>query len=435
MTLKRFSCFELALVIIVLLSILLPSLASAERIFFAGYKGGFYIRSEEEGGIELRLGGTFDADYRHYLEDQRADNRFDIRRSRFIFRGTLTRWFRFGMAYEFQGNETDNLVDAWGEAVYQRHSLRFGQFKQPFSFQWQTPNKSQLFSERAIGYSMGPSRDVGLMLKGSLAVDRLHYSIGVFNGDGDDGDTRGSEHDDPEIAGRVVLQPFARRTSPWLNGLQFGGSATVAPIDIQNVNLRVKSTGMWGTSRNLYELTHNTKFGVLNDSGDRQRYGIEACWALGNVLLATEYMQLTYTDLGISGEVNRDANFSAGYASLAWNITGEHFSVQNGALQPLYPNRFFNPEAGTWGALIVALRYDHFKGDEDWINPDANVSVKEADAYSLAFNWVLFPMVRLIADYTHTEFSDEIRVRVRPDGTVDTIDEENVFTLRLSMDF
>ena len=31
--------------------------ASAERIFFAGYKGGFYIKPEEEGGMELRLGG------------------------------------------------------------------------------------------------------------------------------------------------------------------------------------------------------------------------------------------------------------------------------------------------------------------------------------------------------------------------------------------
>ena len=36
---------------------LLSSNAWAERIFFAGYKGGFYIRSEEEGGMELRLGG------------------------------------------------------------------------------------------------------------------------------------------------------------------------------------------------------------------------------------------------------------------------------------------------------------------------------------------------------------------------------------------
>jgi phosphate-selective porin len=116
-------------------------------------------------------------------------------------------------------------------------------------------------------------------------------------------------------------------------------------------------------------------------------------------------------------------------------VTGEHFALKQGALLPIHPDRYFNPEDGTWGALVVAVRYDHFQGDKEWINPEAQVSVEQADAISLALNWVLFPMVRVIGDVTHTTFSDEIRVRVQPDGTVDTIDEENVFTLRLCMDF
>lgn len=126
-----------------------PRDALAERIFFAGYKGGFYIKSEEEGGMELRLGGAFQADYRHYAEEERADNRFDIRRARLVFRGQLTQWFRFGLEYEFQGNETSNLVDAYGEGVLSGlHSLRFGQYKEPFSLEWQTRDKALLFAER-----------------------------------------------------------------------------------------------------------------------------------------------------------------------------------------------------------------------------------------------------------------------------------------------
>jgi hypothetical protein len=129
--------------------------ALAERVFFAGYKGGFYIRSEEEGGMELRLGGAFQTDYRYYFEDERADNRFDIRRARLRFRGQLTRYFRFGMEYEFQGNETDNLVDAYGEAVFGPSALRFGQFKEPFSLEWQSVDKAQYFAERSMGYYLG----------------------------------------------------------------------------------------------------------------------------------------------------------------------------------------------------------------------------------------------------------------------------------------
>jgi phosphate-selective porin OprO/OprP len=434
MMLNRNAYFGIIGSILFLIS-LQPASVAAERIFFAGYNGGFYIRSEEEGGMELRLGGTFEADYRHYLEDQRADNRFDVRRARLIFRGSLTRWFRFGMEYEFQGNETDNLVDAWGEAVYQNHGLRFGQFKQPVSFEWQSSNKAQLFSERSMGFSLGPRRDVGLMLRGSPLSGHLHYSAGLFNGDGDDGDSRGSEHDEPELSGRLALQPFASSGNFWLRGVQFGGSATYAQIDTLNVNLRVKSSGMQGTGRNLYELTHNTKFGVLIDTGERLRYGAEAVWALGPVLVSAECVKLTYADLKVSGEPARDAVFVTAYASLAWCVTGEHFALKQGALLPIHPDRYFNPEDGTWGALVLALRYDHFEGDKEWINPDAQVSVEQADAISLALNWVLFPMVRVIADIAHTEFSDEIRVRVQPDGTVDTIDEENVFTLRLCMDF
>jgi phosphate-selective porin OprO/OprP len=412
-----------------------PTAVAAERIFFAGYNGGFYIRSEEEGGMALRLGGTFETDYRHYLEDQRADNRFDVRRARLIFRGDLTRWFRFGMAYEFQGNETDNLVDAWAEAICQNHGLRFGQFKQPFSFEWQSSNKAQLFAERSMGYNLGPHRDVGLMLRGSPLSGHLHYSVGLFNGDGDDGDSRGSQHDEPEISGRLALLPFASSNSARLRGVQFGGSGTFAQIDTLNVNLRVKSTGMWAAGRNLYELSHNSKFGVLTDTGERLRYGIEAIWALGPVLMAAEYIKLTYTDLKVSGEPARDADFMTAYASLAWCATGEHFFLKQGALRPIDPDRYFSPADGTWGALVLALRYDRFRGDKKWINPAAQISVEQADAISLALNWVLFPMVRVIADATLTQFSDRIRVRVRPDGAVDTIDEENVFTLRFCMDF
>jgi hypothetical protein len=56
---------------VLILALLLPANVGAERIFFAGYKGGFYIRSEEEGGMELRLGGALKSDYRYYVGSER----------------------------------------------------------------------------------------------------------------------------------------------------------------------------------------------------------------------------------------------------------------------------------------------------------------------------------------------------------------------------
>ena len=424
------------LIFLLSLTIILPwHEAIAERIFFAGYKGGFYIRSEEEGGMELRFGGAFQADYRIYAEDQRADNGFDIRRSRIRFGGQLTRYFRFMTEYEFQGSEIDNLVEAWAEAVFGSSALRFGQTKEPFSLEWQSLNKAQFFAERSMGFFLGPKRDIGLMLHGSLFQDVVMYQVGVFNGDGDDGAVSGLEEDVPELAGRITFSPFKRSLSPWLNGIQLGASATYAQIDPLNISLGVKSTGMVGTLKNVYLLSHNTKFGVIQDVEDRMRYNIEAAWAVGPLLFQGEYFSLTYTDMEAAGDNPKDADFSSWYASAMWCLTGERPLLSKGVVKPIYPDRFFNPREGTWGALCLAARVEHFKGDDAWINPASFVSVSEADAYSLALNWVLYPMARVVLDYTYTSLSDPIRVRVLPDGSTDYIEKENVVTFRFSIDF
>jgi phosphate-selective porin OprO/OprP len=425
------------LIIVCILTVLsIHSTAQAERIFFAGYNGGFYLKSQENGGMELRLGGSFQADYRAYAEEVRADNRFDIRRARLIFRGGLTQWFRFAMEYEFQGNETNNLVDAYGEWVFSGlTALRFGQFKEPFSLEWQSPDKASWFVEKSMGYYLTPQRDIGLMIHGSRYDESLNYAVGFFNGDGDDGSTRGNQHDDPEITGRFVATPLRSTSIDLLRNAQIGFSASYAKIDTANIEIRAKSTGMAGLTRNLYVLTHDTKFGVIQDVESRYRYGLEGAWAWRNIALAGEYIHLTYSKLEPTSGPSQDADFSSWYISMAWCPTGEYFLLSQGVMKPIYPVRFFNPAEGTYGAVFLAVRYNHFSGDEDWITPSANVSVRDADAISLAATWILFPMHRIILDFTRTDFSDRIKARVNPDGSIDYIDKENVLTLRMAMDF
>ncbi len=382
------------------------------------------------------MGGSFQSDYRYYTESERADNRFDVRRGRLIFQGRLTRHFSFGMEYEFQGNETKNLVDAYGEAkLYGPHALRFGQFKEPFSLEWQSRDKALYFAERSIGYSLTPKRDIGLMLHGSFFGESIHYATGLFNGDGVDGSAAGNEHDDPEIACRFVVYPFKHTGLKLLNQLQFGGAATYANIDLANVDIEIKGTGMAGTNKNIYTLGHDTKFGVLQDVKNRIRVAAEGAWAIGPVAFIGEYIQFKYNDLEPAGEPAQDTNLGSWYISALYFLTGEKVLLSEGKIKPVYPNRFFNPEEKTWGAICLAARYEQFTGDKDWILEEALISVHKADAVSLALSWVLYPMHRIILDYTYTDFSDPIRSRVLPDGTVQYIDKENVVTIRWSMDF
>jgi phosphate-selective porin OprO/OprP len=286
-----------------------------------------------------------------------------------------------------------------------------------------------------MGYYLEPRRDVGLGLRGHFFQDTLNYAVGVFNGDGTDGSSGGSQQDDPELAGRFVIAPFKTMTQPWLNALQIGGSATYENIDLSNVDPDVKSTGMVGTNRSLYVLNSNTKFGVLYDAGNLLRAGLEAAWTFGPLTLQGEYIHLKYTDLTDASGSSRDADFSSWYGSAVFWLTGEHREFLHGIPQSVKPKRNFDPGRGNWGALGIGCRLEHFSGDEDWIKEDAFVSVRKADAFSGAVNWVLNPAFALILDYTYTDLSDPVRVRVNPDGTVDYIDEEHVLTLRSQLVF
>jgi len=385
--------------------------------------------------LTVGLGGIFQTDYRMYTGDERADDQFHIRRAQLELTTWVRNWLKLNMEYEFKNNTNDHLMDTYAEIFFNSNSIRIGNFKKPFSLQFMTEDDAVYFAERSMGTYLSADRDVGLMLRSDLLNNRLFCSAGVFNADGDDTNSGSDEEDTPETVARFVLAPFADGSSAWLRQFQFGGSATYAKINISDLNVTVKTSGMVDTSRNIYVLTHNTKFGVLQDVDDRRRMGLETAWAFHSLAIQSEYIALTLTGLKPAGVPANDANLSSWYVSALYFPTGETPKFQSGTLQPVKPIREFNPETGAFGALGIAARYDHFHGDPDWITPDAYVSVRKADGYSLALNWILLPMHRIILDYTYTDFSDPIRVRVNPDGSVDYIDNENAITARYSISF
>jgi len=263
----------------------------------------------------------------------------------------------------------------------------------------------------------------------------LYFSAGLFNTEGDSTSTTGADSDTPEVIGRTVIRPFANQTGDLLNSFQIGGSAAFANLNLSDLEFTAKSTGMIDTSRSIYTLSHDTKFGVLQDVGDRYHYGFESAWAWQSFLAQGEYIHLAYTSLKPAGRPSKDAVFSSWYVSGVYWLTGEHPEFDASAPKPVQPARPFDYKNHNYGAVGLAVRFEHFTGDDEWITPDAYVSVRHADGASVALNWVPFSMHRLMLDYTRTEFSDPIRIRVHPDGSVDYIDVENVITLRYSIDF
>jgi len=376
-------------------------------------------------------GGILQFDYRSISNSARADSRFDIRRARLNIEGKISSRLNYKLECELQGNETRKLTDAFGNYYFfPRHRVQFGQFKVPFSYEWSINDKDFPFAERSIGFSMQPNRDIGLMFAGDVFNNFFSYYLGSFNGDGVDGSSRGNQKDDPELALRCIIKPFSFTKIPLLNNFFSGISITEGRIDLNNILLNVKSTGMIGTKRNLYTLNANTKFGALLDVNKKKRMCFESGAIFGPVTLFFEYKRLKYIDLKpVRGDLS-NANFYSWYAAILINIIDEYYN-QNNTRQTNINGKQLN----SYSLCQIALRREHFSGDSNWIISNSFNSTKEAEAYSIALNWAWYPVYRFLIDYTYTDISNPLRIRINPDGSIEYMKSETSFTCRFQINF
>ncbi len=383
--------------------------------------------SVKEMGQPIFLGGVFQVDYRNISNQARADSRFDIRRARLNLSGHLTPEMNCQLAFEFQGNETRKLVDAFGEyQVYPAVQVRFGQFKMPFSREWQINDGDFSFAERSIGFSLQPGRDIGLMVGGQFFQDTFLYKIGAFNGDGIDGSSRGNQKDDPEVAVHFVVHPFSLTRIPVLSDFFSGISYSEGRIDLTNISVNAKTTGMIGTQRSVYALSANTKFGALLDVNRRQRISLESGFISGPFALYGEYQRYRYIDLKPVQGTSGNANFFSWYTSFIVNFTGTPLTGHS--------NKFLEKKAQvSSGIWQMALRREYFSGDAHWIIDKAFNAAKEVNAYSLALNYIRSPYYRFLIDYTVSDISDPLRIRVNPDGTIEYMTSETSLIVRFQI--
>jgi len=407
-----------------------------KRIFIIQFILAFILNSAQAFEIKcpdinhsIFIGGTFQLDYRNISDQARADSRYDIRRARLKINGNISNEFSYKLSFEFQGNDNQKLVDAFGNYVFNPgFEIRFGQFKMPFSREWQIKDSDFSFAERSIGFSLQPGRDIGLMIGGQFFDKTFSYNIGAFNGDGIDGSSRGNQKDDPELAARLLIQPFSLCKIPVLPGFFSGISYTEGRIDLTNVSVDVKSTGMIGTNRSLYILNSNTKFGVLLEVDKRKRTGLEGGLIYGPVAFFGEYQRYQYIGLKSVREEGVNANFYSWYTSLIINLTGD--PINDFSQKEIKEKTKTIP-----GILQLALRREYFSGDSHWIMDNAFNATREADAYSLALSYIVKPYYKFLMDYTVTDISDPIRIRINPDGTIEYMSSETSLTLRFQINF
>ena len=191
-----------------------------------------------------------------------------------------------------------------------------------------------------------------------------------------------------------------------------------------------------------------TTANAFKDNVERDRGGFETALAYGPVKLQGEYIRTSFDGPNYSRDID------VWYTNLVWNVTGEPFAsmYKDGVFGRLKPKNNYRFGAEGWGALQLALRYTDFDasdfksaaatnpaGTGVLLNNPAGttdgvlVATNRADAWTLGANWIMNPNVRMILNYTHTDF--DTPVTVRSNGLNDTVGSEDALTLRAQFDF
>lgn len=172
----------------------------------AGYKGGFFIRSED-GRFLVRIQNLLQFRYTVTAVDDGDDyfTRFSIPRGRIALTGHA--WSE-DLAYKFQsqfGPDEVELRDYYVDYGADPDTLRVrvGRFKRPFSRQQLTSAKRLLLVDRAItDRAFAAGRDLGVMVhSGYQRGPRWEWAFGVFEG----------FDDEPVLAGEALVGPSVRR--------------------------------------------------------------------------------------------------------------------------------------------------------------------------------------------------------------------------------
>ena len=292
------------------------------------------------------------------------------------------------------------MQDAYVDTIFSpAFRVRIGKGKTPFGMERLHPASNLLFFERAFPTAIAPNRDVGVQVLGDLAGGRINYMAGVMNGVNDGGSADLDTADSKDIAGRVVVRPFARRpaASP-LRGMAVGIAGTRGE--------QAGAAALPAFRTQSLQQPYFSYSGAAAD-GTRIRYSPQAFYYFKAIGAFAEYVQSTLpvARAGVREEIGHTAWQVAG----SYVLTGETATDAGSGVRPRANFDFGN---GNWGAVQVAVRYHTLSVDEAARTlgfAAAGTSLKAA-AWTAGVNWYLTPNVRYTANVERTVFDDD------PDG-------------------
>jgi phosphate-selective porin OprO/OprP len=362
----------------------------------AGWRDGFVVQSEN-GDYRLQIGALVQADARFALADENeaVTDMFLLRRLRPYIRGRLAQHFEFFVNPDFAGG-TLVVQDAYIDTVFApAFRLRVGKGKTPFGMERLQSAGNLLFIERAAPTAIAPNRDLGIQALGDIAGGVLSYSAGVLNGVTDGGSADIDASDSKDVAGRLVVRPFAKHAASALHGLSLGIAGT-----------RGRQEGALALPTFRTSLLQQAFFSYIGATADgvRTRYSPQLSFYHKAFAGLVEY---AHSELPVrKGLVLEEIGHDAWQIAGAFVLTGE---AATDALAGIRPRANFDFGAGHWGAFQAGIRYHELTVDEAAIslNLAAADSSRKAEAWTLGLNWYLTQNFKYVVDFERTVFEGD----------------------------
>jgi phosphate-selective porin OprO/OprP len=363
--------------------------ADANQTAVSPGKSGFSLKWPD--GNEVRIGAFVQSvGYFGVADDDNVyTSQFILRRARIDSRLKIGTYIDGRLHGEFAG--TPKILDAYLQLnFFDPLAIRFGQFKSPVSQERLQSTPQLPFDDIGYTASMAPNRDIGIQVSGSLLKKTFAYQVAVLNGAQDGSSSTEDIGDSKEVAGRLVIAPFAPRKDFILQTLAVGLGGSWGEHEKE-------APGSIRTPGRTKVFSYKT---TVTDNGTVFRVAPGASVFADRVALIGEYLISAHEIEDSSGNSKKISNsawdVSAGIALFGGRRTLKGFKVSS----PL------DLKSGSAGALELVLRAQGFNIDTKAFDVFAQKtkSVSSVVTTDAGLNWYPADYARLLLAYSYSRF-------------------------------
>jgi len=301
-------------------------------------------------------------------------------------------WVAFGATHAFdKGFDTDESDDftmydlRLDIPLWDRTSFSIGKQKEPISMERIMSMIDMPMQERAaVSDSLLPSRNVGVVMAGTLLDDRVTLAGGAFN-DWLDKDQPNSFSDNAtQFVGRGTWLPFISSNE---NSLLHLG-----------VGLRHSDTkeGALGKTEPEFNSSPDYVGTPFMQADSSMTYQAEASFRSGPFWLHSEYVRAD-----IDAPLYGDPSYDGYHVTASWILTGEvrPYNKRVGIFDGIPISRDVNQNG--WGAWEIGTRFSHVDLSDGNLLDGSPADGGEMDIWSLGLNWWLTPVMNVNINYRY----------------------------------